>query len=85
MEYRAPVRSMIQTLLGNKGDQRPFADADSLVLSGRLDSIDVLEIVAFLERHYGIEFGSRPFDQQAVDSVEEIAALIEEFPLENSR
>jgi acyl carrier protein len=78
MENRATVRSIVEKLLNKKGDLRPFSDTDSLVLSGRLDSLDVLEIVAFLEVQHGIDFGDRPFDQHAVDSVDEISALIED-------
>lgn len=76
MDERNAVRSFVKTLLHKKDDEGPFADSDSLVLSGRLDSIDVLEIVVFLEKHYGLDFGDRPFDQGTVDSIDEIAGLI---------
>ena len=76
MDPRHAVRMLIQKLLQKKGDSKPFHDTDSLALSGRLDSIDVLEIVVFLEKNYSIDFGNRPFDQSAVDSVDEIVSLI---------
>ncbi len=76
MEDRIAVRSFVKTLLHKKEDENQFADSDSLVLSGRLDSIDVLEIVVFLEKHYDLDFGDRPFDQGTVDSVDEIVSLI---------
>jgi len=72
------IRLLIEDLLQRKGDLHAFADSDSLVLSGRLDSLDVLEIVAFLEREFGIDFGDHPFDQQILDSIDEITALIGE-------
>jgi len=72
---RDKVRRLIEELLQRKGDLQPFEDSDSLVLSGRLDSLDVLEVVAFLEREFHVDFGDQPFDQQIVDSVDEIAAL----------
>jgi acyl carrier protein len=70
------VREFVGSLLRRKGDTNPFTDTDSLVLSGRLDSLDVLDIVVFLESQYAIDFGDRPFDQQFVDSVDEIKDLI---------
>jgi len=70
------VREFVGSLLRRKGDTNPFTDTDSLVLSGRLDSLDVLEMVVFLEKQYSFDFGDRPFDQQMVDSVDEIADLI---------
>jgi len=70
------VREFVGSLLLRKGDTNPFTDTESLVLSGRLDSLDVLNIVVFLETQYSLDFGDRPFDQQLVDSVEEITGLI---------
>ena len=52
-------------------DTRGFSDTDSLIFSGRFQSLDVLEIVVFLEERFGIDF-SEGFDQSRLDSVEEI-------------
>lgn len=76
MNDQDAVREFVGSLLRRKGDANPFSDTDSLVLSGRLDSLDVLEIVVFLEKRYDFDFGDRPFDQQVVDSVHEITDLI---------
>jgi acyl carrier protein len=76
MNDQDSVREFVASLLQRKGDTHPFTDTDSLVLSGRLDSLDVLEIVVFLEKQYAFDFGDRPFDQQLVDSVHEIKDLI---------
>ena len=70
------VREFIASLLRRKGDTKPFTDTDSLVLSGRLDSLDVLDLVGFLEKKYQFDFGDRPFDQHLVDSVHDITDLI---------
>ena len=78
MNHRAMVRSVVGGLLDRKRDPRPFTDSDSLVLSGRLDSFDVLDIVMFLEQCFRVEFGDGRFDTQEIDSVDEIAALIED-------
>ena len=76
MKDQDEIRDFIASLLRRKGDEQPFEDTDSLVLSGRLDSLDVLEIVVFLEARYAFDFGENPFDQQLVDSVHQITDLV---------
>jgi acyl carrier protein len=77
MNTRNELRAQVERLLAEKDDHEPFGDTDSLVLSGRLDSTDVLQIVIFLENSYGIDFGDQPFDQQDLDSIGRILALVE--------
>lgn len=75
-DVRPMVRGMIQELLARNSDSRPFSDQDSLVFSGKLQSVDVLDVVVFLEERFQIDF-SEEFDQSRLDSVDEIVALIE--------
>jgi acyl carrier protein len=77
MNTRNELRAHIQRLLADKGDREPLGEDDSLVLSGRLDSVDILQIVLFLESHYRIDFADREFDQEDFDSIARILALIE--------
>jgi acyl carrier protein len=77
MNTRDEIRVQVEHLLAGKGDQEPLGDDDSLVLSGRLDSIDVLQIVMFLEGRYSIDFADQPFDQEDFDSINRILARIE--------
>ena len=76
MDERTEVRTLIRDLLDKKGETRAFSDGDSLILSGRLESIDALEIAFFLEEHYGVDFAQVGFDQNQLDSVDEIVSLI---------
>ena len=73
---REAVRTFLDALLRRRNDTNPFGDDESLVLSGRLDSIDVIEIVAFLESEYDFDFGDRPFTLTVLDSVDRISTLI---------
>ena len=73
---RNAVREFVGSLLRRKDDTIPFTDSDSLVLSGRLDSIDILQIVTFLEDR-GIDFADQEFDQEAFDSIARIMTRIE--------
>jgi acyl carrier protein len=77
MNTRNELREHVQRLLAAKGDREPLGEADSLVLSGRLDSIDILQIVVFLESNYSIDFADQEFDQEDFDSISRILTLIE--------
>ena len=77
MREKLEVRALLTDLLVNKGDTKPFADDESLLLSGRLQSIDAVEIVVFLEGKFGIDFAEIGFDEETLDSVEAICALVQ--------
>jgi acyl carrier protein len=74
-DTRETIRGLIRQVLQNGNDTREFTDSESLILSGRLQSLDVLEIVVFLEERFGLDF-SEGFDQSQLDSVEEIVKLL---------
>lgn len=75
---RSGVRQFLTALLESRNDRAGFSDTDSLVASGRLDSIDTVELVNFLEERYGIDFLAVGFDQGKLESVVEIAGVVEE-------
>jgi acyl carrier protein len=77
MDHREEIRKYLQELLLQKGDKQPFSDDASLLLSGRLASVDAVEIVVFLEEKFGINFAEIGFDQAMIDSVDAIDALIQ--------
>jgi len=75
MKGKAEIHEFVQKLLTTSGDNRPLADQDSLLVSGRLQSIDAVEIVVFLEENFGIDFAQIGFDREQIDSVDLIYAL----------
>ena len=77
MEPKAEVRLFVQELLTRKGDRQPFSDSDSLLLGGRLESVDAVDIVVFLEEKFRIDFAEVGFDQALIDSVDAIDGLIQ--------
>ena len=79
MDNKAAIREFIQKLLARKGDTHPFVDDASLVFSGRLQSIDAIDLAVFLEEKFGIDFAEMGFDQQRLDSVDAIIELISEY------
>jgi acyl carrier protein len=70
-DTRETIRQLFQQILRKNNDARGFTDSESLILTGRFQSLDVLEIVIYLEQRFGIDF-SEGFDQSQLDSVEEI-------------
>ena len=76
MDHREEIRKCLKELLLLKGDKQPFSDDASLLLSGRLASVDAVEIVVFLEEKFGIDFAEVGFDQSLIDSVDAIDSLI---------
>jgi acyl carrier protein len=73
------IRQFVEGLLHGKGDFEPFGDSESLILSGRLASLDAVEIVMFLECRFGLDFAEIGFDQAQIDSVQLIQALVQAF------
>lgn len=76
MSDRQAIRNFVRELLSEKGDQAPFSDREQLIANGRLQSIDTLEVVLFLEDKYGIDFGEIGFDQNHVECIDNIMALV---------
>lgn len=76
MDIRPQVRQIVTSLLTRRGDSAPFRDSDSLVLSGRLESISVVELAGFLEEQFSMDFARMGFDPMDFDSVESIVAAV---------
>lgn len=79
MDETKEIRQFLEELLRGKGDFKPFEDSDSLILSGRLASLDAVEIVMFLERRFGLDFAEIGFDQAQIDSVQLIQELVKAY------
>ena len=69
---------MLQNLLAQKGDSEPVAADSPVFTSGRLQSVDAIQVAVFLEQNYGVDFAAIGFDQEKIDTVDSICALIEE-------
>jgi acyl carrier protein len=77
MDHKPAIREFLRELLARKGDTEPFSDQTSLVLSGRLQSIDAVELAVFLEEKFHVDFADIGFDQEIIDTVDAVAALVE--------
>ena len=70
------LRAIIAGLLAERGDTQPFADTESLFLSGRLDSMAATHLIMAIETEFGVEVGGADFDVSLLDSVEEMRSLV---------
>jgi acyl carrier protein len=75
---RMKIRDFLRELLREHDDHAAFDDAESLIASGRLDSLAIVNLVVFLESVFGVDFDKVEFDPQRLGSVDEIASVIEE-------
>jgi len=75
MNGKAKIHEFVQGLLTGNGDDGPLTDSDSLLNSGRLQSIDTVEIVVFLEIYFGLDFSDIDFDREQFDSIDAIYAM----------
>ena len=54
-----------------------FADEDSFIARGIIDSTGVMELVAFLEGRYGIKLQDRDLTPDNLDSINGLARFVE--------
>jgi acyl carrier protein len=78
MECKSAILDLLQNLLAQKGDHNPITDDSPIFTSGRLQSIDGIQVAVFLEEQFGVDFASIGFEQEKIDTVESICNLIEE-------
>lgn len=75
-ELHSEIRSFIEKnyLLGQSND---FADNTSLLEHQIMDSTGVLELVSFLESHYGVQVSDEELVPENLDSIELIAQFVQ--------
>ena len=69
------VREFLRQRLEARGDRGSFKDDDSLLISGRLDSMDAMQIILFLEEQLGVDFAGLDFSLELIDRPLDVLAL----------
>jgi len=75
---RLKIRGYVTELLRERDDRADFADGESLIKAGRLDSFAVVKLVMFLETDFAVDFADVEFDPQRFDTVDAIAGIVTE-------
>ncbi|BCB18113.1 phosphopantetheine-binding protein [Bosea sp. ANAM02] len=74
------LRRTVVALLAEAGHAGPICESESLFLSGRLDSLAAAEILALLERDYGLDLADANFDITGIDTLARLEALARQQP-----
>lgn len=77
-EARAAILGFLDGIRRPEQDLNGIGDDDGLVDAGLIDSLAVLEIVAFLESEFGLSFHDSGVDPARLTSVNGILELIAE-------
>jgi acyl carrier protein len=75
--HRERVLEFLRTIQKPDRPLDTVAETDSLVESGLIDSLALLEIVTFLEEQYGIDFAVTGLEPEQLTSVSGILDMIE--------
>lgn len=70
------VRNIVASALSERGDPQPFEDDESLVVSGRLSSLEVVNLLLALEQTFGFSIEPDEFDLMKFDTVDSIVELL---------
>ena len=76
MNIKAQIRQHIADAILFSENGYEFADGDSFLEHGILDSMGVMELVHFVEESYGIKVANHDLTPDNFDSVERLAAYI---------
>jgi acyl carrier protein len=76
MDYKAEIHAYMAQILEQKDDREPFTDNTALLSTGRIDSMDVVDIFLFLEKKFKVRIDSGKFGKSQIDTVNAIAELV---------
>lgn len=73
--YEAEVRKFIADRF-LFGDDKKLGDNDSLLEAGIVDSTGILEVVAHLEKHFGVKVDNDEMIPENLDTIANIGAFV---------
>lgn len=75
-DLHGPIASYLRSQLAAKGDEADLAADEPLISSGRLSSVDVLGLVAFLEDTHDLEIAAHEISADRMDTLDSIVELV---------
>lgn len=75
-QAKQKLREFLTEAIQRQTGESEFSDADSLFISGRLDSFSMMNLVMYIEEAFGLDFSNLEFDVNLIDSVNAIEALV---------
>ncbi len=77
MSTKEIVRTIVADVLKKRDDVDPFTDDEPLGENGRLDSMDVVDVIFAVEDKFGLDFGDDGFDPRSLSTVDKIVEHVE--------
>ena len=75
-EIVATLRRFLLATLQRRRRRTEISPTESLINGGVIDSLSVVELIAFIERHYALEFDLEDLVAENFDTLQRIAALV---------
>ena len=72
------ILAFFRQRLDLRADTGPLALNDSLFASGRLDSLDAMQTILFLEENFRVDFAGLDFSLELIDSAAAVVTLVEQ-------
>jgi len=76
MEIKAEVRRFLIEKFFAGAPENYLNDSTFLITSGLINSIDVIDVINFIETRFGIEFLPREIDARNLDTLGQIEELV---------
>lgn len=76
-QRRARLIGFLETIQRADATVAEIGDDEGLVAAGLIDSLALLEIIAFLESEFGLDFSDVGIDPAELESIQAILALIQ--------
>jgi methoxymalonate biosynthesis acyl carrier protein len=70
------IASSLRQFMARSFEGRTIADDDDIFAAGFANSLFAMQLLAFVEREFGVEIGSEDLDMDNFRSVQAIAALV---------
>ncbi len=77
MGIETDIREQLRTFIRESFFADGFSDEDSFLGSGIIDSLGVLQVVAFVESRFGVKVGDADLVPENFDSVARLARFVE--------
>lgn len=74
---RENIREFVSSNLNNFGDDITFTDADNIFRSGLVNSLFAVQLIAFLEKRFGIRIANDDMNIANFSSVDRMVEFVE--------
>jgi len=74
---RETIRAFVSSNLNIFGDDVTFTDADNIFQSGLVSSLFAVQLIAFLEKQFGIRIANEDMNIANFSSIDRMVAFVE--------